>query len=474
MKTILYLSLIFLLFSCKEELDIKYRIDEISMTTTIRIHNWNIADLDSLNKNGSFIIENKKLKILGKYESIDGVVDLLDNSLKEKITQDSSLFFLCILEVEKEIKTNLIIKYMFNTSILTEVWLNSKLLVKPDIFDFNYYKLNLNIGTNILVIKASVMGKKPNFEANICGDQIIIEEYAKKQNGRIISPIISSKDKVFYLSNKHQEVTESNLELNLYSVDNQCLSRYQINKPSSIFSLPKIEKNKVYLSELSFGSVNISQAFIYGSPDEMYKNYLDNIDKINSTDMKQTQIKALLIRMKFLLDHKHRKENKREWDYKVAQIAYMIEYELINFNKNPDKGKQLGIYLKTYISKLDNSYQRYLLVIPDNYRKTEEMPLVVVIRPNIENKYHFFTSPQIAHYKSLSNAKSLANKYNYIVIMPEARLYLEEKFIPFADSEILCAIESVKADYNIDSDKIYLQGNCSAGYRALKLATKSS
>lgn len=77
-------------------MDIKYRIDEISMTTTIRIDNWNIADLDSLNKNGSFIIENKKLKILGKYESIDGVVDLLDNSLKEKITQDSSLFFMNI------------------------------------------------------------------------------------------------------------------------------------------------------------------------------------------------------------------------------------------------------------------------------------------------------------------------------------------------------------------------------------------
>ncbi|MBQ7156409.1 MAG: hypothetical protein IJR86_01260, partial [Bacteroidaceae bacterium] len=59
-----------------------------------------------------------------------------------------------------------------------------------------------------------------------------------------------------------------------------------------------------------------------------------------------------------------------------------------------------------------------------------------------------------------------------VVMMPEARMYLDEELIPFAESELLLAMDDVKRHYNIDEDRIYLHANCSGGYRALQMAAK--
>lgn len=54
--------------------------------------------------------------------------------------------------------------------------------------------------------------------------------------------------------------------------------------------------------------------------------------------------------------------------------------------------------------------------------------------------------------------------------MPEAKMYLDEPMSPLIESEILQSINDVKNKYSIDNNRIYLQGNCSAGYRCLTLA----
>ena len=125
----------------------------------------------------------------------------------------------------------------------------------------------------------------------------------------------------------------------------------------------------------------------------------------------------------------------------------------------------------TYRSVLDGCLQRYLLVTPNSIDKNKKYPLVVVMRPCSEKRYHLYYSPQIAHQFVVNDMQAVANKYNTFIIMPEARMMLNEDMIPFAEAEMKLAIADVQEHYNIDENRMYLHANCSGGYRALKFAT---
>ena len=171
-----------------------------------------------------------------------------------------------------------------------------------------------------------------------------------------------------------------------------------------------------------------------------------------------------------MLNHESRKTD-FWWQFKVSDLLYELENYYNNIEKKQNENKHsYCIQLNSYHSAIDSSTQHYLLITPDALTNKDTLPLVVTIRPIIENLYHFLSSPQLARYWSLSNAKYLANKYKYIIVMPAARLYLNEEFIPLAEKEILLTIDDVKKRYNINSNKIYLEGNCSAGYRCLTFA----
>jgi hypothetical protein len=76
----------------------------------------------------------------------------------------------------------------------------------------------------------------------------------------------------------------------------------------------------------------------------------------------------------------------------------------------------------------------------------------------------------MSRYWGLLWAKNMANKYRYVIVMPSARLYQDEPMTPMAESDVFQVMSDVDKYYSIDKDRIYLHGNCSAGYRCLVLA----
>jgi hypothetical protein len=127
--------------------------------------------------------------------------------------------------------------------------------------------------------------------------------------------------------------------------------------------------------------------------------------------------------------------------------------------------------LRAYTSKIDNSIQHYLIISPNDYNEKKPLPLVVLVKPISENHHHFLSSSQLSRAWSINRAKYLANKYSYNILLASGRFYLNEEFVPISESEILNTIDDVEKNYNIDTDRIYLQGNCSAGKRALTFAS---
>ena len=125
----------------------------------------------------------------------------------------------------------------------------------------------------------------------------------------------------------------------------------------------------------------------------------------------------------------------------------------------------------TYHSEIDDSLQRYILARPNHIDRAVSLPLVIVMRPNIEKLHHFFSCPQLSRQWAINQMQALSNKYGFLVMMPEIRTYLHEDLLPIAEEELKLAIKDVQLHYPIDTTQLFLHANCSGGYRALRMAT---
>lgn len=492
--------------SCNKEYQIqKYSIDlSFSDSSNIQLNKWNVlgpitlSEYDSLMNlididylaaidipedsfvvnpmNSARIISLKGTNTLfcGSYCSEEELIDFRDiYGINQKDTlpiNKSATYLFCTIHSDKETDCYLLL----NTSLEFKIWLDTTELPRPNISGLNRFPVHFKKGDNTLIIKAISTSDNLTIEGRLCGKETILDEYCKQQMGNLIYPMLFRNDNMLYLTNGHQDVIDStyNTYMEMYDVTGNQVFSQKLSKDTSAYFAPGLEYNKSYLCIVHIENRKITQPVLNGNPDEVYNKYVSQKSAMDKNDPLAIQLTEILYRMNFLLNHESR-NNDWWWGFKISHLTYEIDNILNNKdNKNAIENHSFGIQFKTYISELDSSAQRYLLITPDNFTHTKNLPLVVVVRPHVDNHYHFFTSPQIARYWSLTQAKTLANTYGYVVMMPEARLYVNEDLIPFAESEILYAIEDVKKQYNIDPNRIYLQGNCTGGYRALKMAAK--
>lgn len=356
-----------------------------------------------------------------------------------------------------------------------KVWLNGDSIYKsyePKGFEMTFSEfipMKLKKGINYLVIKRVSHSDEWLFEGVLCDRNKAICEYQKKTTLFLIKNPIAT-DSLSFLSNMAKDL-DTTITYYIKDLDGEVKIKGNILKNSnSPIDVSELEKQKSHIFEFEINSHQFMQPFYIGDPDTALMFFTRKAQKYVGERFDSTEIGCYLNRLKFLLSHSSRKDD-WWWKYKVSSLLT----ELSNICNNLEHGRDMysgsfGLRFVVYQSALDGRIQRYLLIAPDVISAKDSLPLVVVIRPYITNYHHFLSSPQLARYWSLTYAKYLANKYRYYIMMPEARMYLDEPMSPIIESEIFQAVDDVKNRYNIDDERIFLHGNCSAGYRCLTLA----
>ena len=235
-----------------------------------------------------------------------------------------------------------------------------------------------------------------------------------------------------------------------------------------------MEPEQSYLCELHIGSAVARQPVCCSNADDSYARLVRARSGMDESDYRSAEIDQLLYRFRFLLEHPSRTDD-WWWQFKIGQLVYESDRHFLHVNDG-DGHQSSGpdIRFVTYRSGLDDGIQRYLLATPGTPPPGSSLlPLVVVIRPDIENHRHFFTSPQIARQWAVNYLQELACRYGYAVMMPEMRTYLNEELTPMAEAELMLAVEDVRKHLQIDPDRIYLHGNCSGAFRALQIAERN-
>jgi len=106
-----------------------------------------------------------------------------------------------------------------------------------------------------------------------------------------------------------------------------------------------------------------------------------------------------------------------------------------------------GCFLRAYRSEVDGSLQTYSLAVPDDYTPENPFPLIVTLHG------HGWYRPFQGHPQQVVP--------RFIVVAPQGRG--SQDYMLLAEDDVPEVIRDVRRDYNIDPDRIYLEGHSMGG-----------
>ena len=481
------------LLSCRESQPKNMYVVEAGSSGTIclPLMDWNVCgafshDFDSINAD-SFALNPFAYRFLqnpdttirywhnGLYHPLYNQLDLKEvfhitpndttHTLKEKI-----VYLYCILHSKKEADVYVEVK----KSMKCIQRVNGDTLHRKEVQGLNIYPVHLKKGNNLYSIKAIVRGEDYSLEATVHDSLSIARLYLEGQSCNIVYPQIFPDSNIVQLTNPHQRVLDTPVILQFFNVKGMKMHEITLESEKFVYSIPKVERNISYMCTMTICGATVRQPVLCGEVEETYKRFVDLRSNLSENHPKIPEIDKLLYRLQFLLKHPSRNDGDWWWQFKISPVTYQLEHLFANLDKPiVCDDTEANIKFATYLSEIDCIPQSYLLARPNHIDNNSPLPLVVVIRPNIEKYHPFLSSPQIARQWALNQMQALANRHHYIIMMPEMRTYLDEDVTPEIASELQLAIKDVCKRYKIDKNRMYLHANCSGGYRALRIATEN-
>ena len=221
-------------------------------------------------------------------------------------------------------------------------------------------------------------------------------------------------------------------------------------------------------AELQVGSRSYRETLFRGSVDETVTQYDRLLPAYFGELRHRINLGALLTRLHHLLSPEHRENDNQLWQKKIADAVWSVESILgdIRARRDPYRAAP-GTHLRGFVSKIDGSVQHYLVHAPPE-AAAGPVPLVVIV-PFVEYPLRpFLESIAVAEYSTLRILDRAADRNHMAYLWFNNRGNTGGQ--PIGISDLFQAVESVKEDYPIDADRVYLFGACSGGRDALAIA----
>jgi len=179
---------------------------------------------------------------------------------------------------------------------------------------------------------------------------------------------------------------------------------------------------------------------------------------------------ALVIRYAHLLSSEHYKPSDVVWQKKMIFLARELEEIRRSVLSNDLAYKHRpGLHLQAYKSTIDFAVQYYMVYVPRAYTG-RPVPLVLHIHPTMSIHRPFLKSLVVAHPYDVEALCQQAEKHGFAILWPWARGNSRGNAI--GTSDVLEALLAVQRNFEINQDKIYVEGTCEGGTEALLLAAR--
>ena len=455
-------------------------------TTEIYLDDWNVSGPFTVRQDSAlmrdFAVSHRlslpaerqdttvKLWHNGAYHPRYGQLDLrevfgISITDTTRILERTVTYLSCTIKSEKD--KNLFLHV--NTRMRCKGYVNGDSLTRIDIEGMNIYPVHLKAGDNTLLVRTQGVKGKYWYEATLYDSTRMAGLYAEEHTGNIVYPVISNDSIV--LTDNHQTITNHSIKLFFSDAYGNKTPETVLRKGTVKYHVPALQKDRAYICSMVIGGDTVRQPVMTYAIDGVEPRFTGMRDSLPCGHPRLDGIDQLRYRVWKLGTVSGKMREDRWFPFKMPWLAYQLEHIFAHIDGTyGNDDDEYNFKFLTYRSELDGCLQRYILVTPNNVDRGRKYPLVVVMRPCSEKRYHLFFSPQISHQFVVNDLQAVADRYDSFVIMPEARMMLNEDLTPFADTEMRLAIADAQEHYNIDPDRIYLHANCSGGYRALRFA----
>lgn len=481
------LTLLFMLHACDKPAPTAVYAVGVDGSTSLYIEDWNVLgpltpERDSLmsralisNPQGvGLTAESDARRGMwhdGPYHPQYGQLDLrevfgIGAKDTTKVLDSLVTYLSCTIRAERDMDMFLHV----NTQMACRQYVNGDSLVRMDFKEPDLYPVHLRAGDNTLVVRTQGAGEGYWYEATLCDSASAAALYAELHTGNIVRPVIVGDSIV--LTEAHWGITDVPVRLLFHDVNGNRVAETLLRKGVMNYRVDGLQDSRAYICDMVLAGDTVRQPVMTYALEEVEERFRAMRDSLPEGHPRADEIDQMIYRV-WKLNSITGKMREDPWfPFKFPWVAYQLEHVFAHLDGTyGNDDDEYNFKFITYRSRLDGCLQRYVLVTPNHVDRDRRYPLVVVVRPDNANRYHLFFCPQIAHQWVVNHLQAVAEKYGIFIMMPEARMLLNEDLMPFADAEMRLAMADVQEHYNIDPDRIFLHANCSGGYRALRLAT---
>lgn len=415
--------------------------------------------------------------------SVNSLFPVIDINAVFRYKIDSTIsgnaYLACIIKSNKERNLRL----NFSSDNGAKVWLNNILILKYDkelsVFSYeNYLSVKLRKGSNFIMVKVY----------NSTSDWLMYARLEKETKQGL-----SSHQKLLCILNNHNFLKRSIIDSVpcLEANDKLPLSKYKVfisDENNNLVFNDTVYVRKGWKKDISFLndgfyltklvlSCDTLEQFLYkGDIIGKIKEIIGYTEKLNLTLKVKNNLAANVYRFNHLLKPKSKGANfseKQAWQRKIIYLYREIKTIYSNIIQNKEPLNEVpGFHIRTYVSEIDNQVQYYIVHIPKNYLKDKSFPIVFYIPYKLSYNYHYLESMRVANIDLIENLQDMSDKYSAIVVEPFSREVGRHNFNCIEETDFFEVFKTVKEDYNIDTNRLYLIGSCAGAHNAMNLAVK--
>lgn len=403
---------------------------------------------------------------------INGVLKI--DGFKEPITSFAVDYFATVINSPTEQD----IALTAGSSTNMQMWLNHKLLFTDPNDSIHWLTKNQHVigarlhkGRNFLLVKATVIDNLYLVVSIHPHEKALDLALNDALNPIISSSVIPDGGSLEVRSDLLPPISPTKYTITDFG--HNTLKKFEsLYGKKTVISLNELKVNHLYYCNVYLNNREITTPFYYGNVDEALVNLSPTSTPNKNNSMRTViDLQAQIIRFKHLLEHWSRKT--MFWDQKVAASISEREKNILDINKGEVCFRHsAGSHLRGYIATVDHRVQYYWIHIPPKPINSDHpIPLVIVL-PVVTKNMPFLESFSLAAQDETLKYETLGDEYGYAVLRVHGR---GNSMISRAigTSDVFDALDAVRRDYNIDSNRIYLLGHCDAGRLALLLAERN-
>ncbi|WCT13778.1 PHB depolymerase family esterase [Mucilaginibacter jinjuensis] len=360
---------------------------------------------------------------------------------------------------------------------VAKIWLNKKLVLAERAGNITkdefLVPISLKKGANEILVQIASEGNEAGFQLDL-SSTVFASKYKLGKNYFSMShKYLLKKDTLLSLNIRYPNKVDKQhpAEIAIFnSEDSVIFQRKIVELPVNL--LTKNFPEGFYKIKLVTEKDTFTQAYAIGNYRKKVDSLIKHAHLYKLLSLQQINLEAMVHRFNYLDTFGRKNGFDEVLERKISYTAFDLANSISKLRTGRDfLAGNRGLHIRAYPSKIDNVVNNYMVYVPGDVKSSGSLPLVIIV-PWVAKQNPFLESWHLAFIDRIEYLRNLADKYHFAIAWPSARVYEKYNLNPIVPASVFETLDAIKTNYQIDTNRIYLYGQCSGGLQAMLMANR--